>query len=116
MSFFKSSLGCTAVAVLLAGHALSASGATLDKEAPRRVVHYSDLNIGNADGAATLYSRITIAAREVCEPELSSWQVAFTRDTYRCRQQSVERAVSEVNAPALTSYFRTKRQPAGDRQ
>ena len=108
-------LGWTAVAVMLASHAVTASATALDPETPRRTVRFADLDIEHAAGAATLYSRISNAAREVCEPRFT-WQASFNFDAIRCRQQSVERAVHDVNSPELTSYYQMKTRSLGERR
>lgn len=100
--------------LLLASHAALASTATLDPETPRRIVRYADLDIGHAAGAAALYKRIKMAAREVCEPQFNPWQQGFSHETSTCRHDAIERAVSDVNAPTLTSYHLMKSRPDGD--
>jgi UrcA family protein len=71
-----------------------------------RTVKFDDLDLTRTAGAATLYSRLQTAARAVCEPASGG------RDAYllmrRCIDQSITRAVGDVNAPALTSYHLTR--------
>jgi UrcA family protein len=73
-----------------------------------RTVKYGDLDLARGAGAATLYSRIQNAARAVCEPALTSraWESILV--AHRCVEQSIARAVADVNAPALTSYYVSK--------
>jgi UrcA family protein len=112
---FTTPVGWTAVAVMLASHAVTASATALDPETPRRIVRFADLDIEHAAGAASLYARITNAAREVCEPRFT-WQVSFNLEAIRCRQKSVERAVQDVNSSELTSYHQMKTRSLGDRR
>jgi UrcA family protein len=69
-----------------------------------RVVSYGDLDLRSNAGAATLYSRIRSAAREVCEP-LDEVMIKLLRATYDCRTDAVARAVAKVDSPVLTNYY-----------
>jgi UrcA family protein len=73
-----------------------------------RTVKYGDLDLARTAGAATLYSRIQNAARAVCEPAISSSVRESILLAHRCVEQSIARAVADVNAPALTSYHVSK--------
>jgi len=73
-----------------------------------RTIKYGDLDLARSAGAATLYSRIQNAARAVCEPATSSRAWESIRLTHRCVEQSIARAVADVNSPALTSYYVSK--------
>lgn len=73
-----------------------------------RRVSYADLDLTRDAGAAALYSRIHIAARQVCEPESGNWAWKVLEPTRRCIEAAITRAVADVNAPALTSYFLVK--------
>jgi UrcA family protein len=79
-----------------------------DPTVAMRTVKYGDLDLTRTVGAATLYSRIQNAARAVCEPALSTGARDALQLTRRCVDQSITRAVADVNAPALTSYHLTK--------
>jgi UrcA family protein len=74
------------------------------EQPPARVVNFGDLDLGQKAGVMTLYSRIKSAAREVCEP-LDGIKVNLLHKRYDCKQNAVERAVAEVNSPALTNYY-----------
>jgi UrcA family protein len=80
-------------------------------EVATRTVKYGDLDVTRSPGAATLYSRIRHAAQQVCEPASSAearYAVLLSR---HCMEQSIARAVADVNAPALTSYHLSKTKP-----
>jgi UrcA family protein len=79
---------------------------TLD-EPPTRVVNFRDLDLNENVGIATLYTRIRVAAREVCEP-LDNWSLRLLRQQFDCREDAIGRAVADVNSPALTAYSLTK--------
>jgi UrcA family protein len=108
------------VACALAGvcaSPLSALALTVNNldEQSSRVVRYADLDLNRASGVVTLYSRINSAAREVCEP-LDVLMVKLLRERFDCRQDAIARAVSQVNSPALTSYYLAKTGAAIDNQ
>jgi UrcA family protein len=77
-----------------------------------RRVKFGDLDVTRSAGAATLYSRIQRAAREVCEPGFASGAREVILLTHRCMEQSIARAVADVNAPALTAYHLAKTKQA----
>ena len=86
-----------AVAISLAG--TPAVGAT-----PSRAVRYDDLNLSASAGVAVLYSRLESAATAVCGDAQrvgSHFVSAAWRD---CVAGAVDRAVAQVDRPALTAY------------
>ncbi len=81
-------------------------------EFAQRRVTFADLDLQSGAGAATLYSRIRIAARQVCAPSFVGRQWDLIKSTRSCIETAITRAVADVNAPTLTSYHMTKsRQP-----
>jgi UrcA family protein len=104
------------LATILASHGAIAAPVEPHYEVSRRIVRFADLDITRSAGAATLYARITTAAREVCEPSPSRGELGFSSQTRQCQEQAIERAVTDVNAPALTSYHLIKVKSAGDRK
>ncbi|HEY2780812.1 MAG TPA: UrcA family protein [Steroidobacteraceae bacterium] len=92
------------LAGLVAGpvSALAAPSGLIDQES--RKVEYGDLDLTRDAGVATLYSRIRTAARAVCEPT-DLVMLNLLRDRTDCRPDAIARAVADVNAPLLTSYF-----------
>jgi UrcA family protein len=75
-------------------------------EAPRSVtVHFEDLNINNARGAARLYRRIEFAAQDVCGGNLASQRLLVLSSRYAtCVRDAIAGAVARVNRPAVTEY------------
>jgi UrcA family protein len=106
----KTAMQCTLLAMSLSS--LSAVAATIvpDDEVPARTVKFADLNLTRNEGAAVLYARISAAAREVCLPA-STWVPQLLFRAYRCREEAIARAVADVNAPVLTSYYLAKAKP-----
>jgi UrcA family protein len=106
---------CTVNAIILGSSILLGSLSAIataavernDGVATRRV-NFADLDLARNEGAATLYSRIKSAARQVCDPLV----VYALRDSmlrmHRCEEDAIARAVADVNAPVLTSYHREK--------
>ena len=70
--------------------------------AARRVT-FADLDLTRNRGAATLYSRIQSAAREVCEPASANWRFKSLTGTHRCVELAINRAVNEINADCTKS-------------
>jgi UrcA family protein len=116
MSPFKLNL---ILACVLAGSlagpvsALAASSGKLD-DLPSRKVKYGDLDLNRDAGVAALFSRIKTAAREVCQP-IDVLFLNLVRQQYSCSQDAIARAVADVNAPLLTSYFLEKTNASYDR-
>ncbi len=106
----KIAVPCAMLAILLGplSACADAYAAQPGYEFAKRTVKYGDLDLTRSAGAATLYSRIQAAARAVCEPVSSSGRRDSFALTRRCVDQSITRAVADVNAPALTGYHLTK--------
>lgn len=79
-----------------------ASATTAHGEVNQAVVHYSDLDLSRPEDVRRLYSRIRIAARDVCEnfrsPDLQ--RVRVYKD---CRDKAVADAVAKVQSAQLAA-------------
>jgi UrcA family protein len=76
-------------------------------EAPRVVVHYTDLSLSNSHDVGVLYRRIEKAAATVCgagDAEYLAQKVAAKK----CIDQAIEQAVSSINSPMLTNHYLVK--------
>jgi UrcA family protein len=106
----KTAVPCALLAILLGTLSACADvyAAPPGYEVATRTVKYGDLDLSRSTGAATLYSRIRNAANEVCEPAISSGARELMLLTLHCKEQSIARAVADVNVPALTSYYASK--------
>ncbi len=104
------------LATILASHGAIAATVEPHYEVSQRIVRFADLDITRSAGAATLYARITVAARAVCEPSLSIRELGFSSQTQECQEQAIEHAVTDVNTPALTSYHLMRVKSARDRK
>lgn len=78
------------------------------------LVRYADLDLSKTEGAAALYSRISHAARIVCQ-SLDSRQIDIAVKYRACMQQAVAKAVADVNSPLVSQYheLHTKGDKAG---
>jgi UrcA family protein len=84
----------------------AASAATSDDGGPSITVHYNPQSLDTESGARVLYSRLVKAAVEVCPqgPASTRWISKAVRE---CREQSVARAVFQVNNPRLAAVYAT---------
>jgi UrcA family protein len=102
----KTAIPCTLLAMLLSS--LTAAAAAVEPgEVPTRHVNFGDLDLTHSAGVAVLYQRIKSAATEVCEP-VNARALASIMRSQRCMEHAIARAVADVNAPALTSYYLAK--------
>jgi UrcA family protein len=77
--------------------------------APQAIVKFGDLNVSNSLGAATLYSRITVAAGKVCRSfEVDSRDLASMERLGTCINKSIAEAVFKVRQPALFAIYDAK--------
>ena len=82
-------------------HAESAHDPRLDV-----VLNYNDLDLTRVEGAAAMYSRLHAAAEHVCA-SLPRKVPAQIRHFNTCITFAVSDAVTRLNRPALTAYYRT---------
>jgi UrcA family protein len=73
-------------------------------EPPAVTVHFEDLNIDNARGAATLYKRIQAAAAVVCREFGTTRSMVLFGRYAGCMHSAVGVAVARVNRPRVTEY------------
>src|SRR5579864_3742174 len=98
----------TILASALAIGAQTAHGADPTDAARRHVVvRFSDLNPTSVEGAATLYRRLQSAAASVCtQGGIRDLTGAFRLRT--CASAALAAAVTDINQPSLTAYYRAK--------
>lgn len=82
------------VAVPAAAVAANRQGETIS-----RSVKYSKAELSTPDGAGRVAARIRYAADHVCGGD--SLILRTTRSFERCRRQTLDRAVAELNAPLV---------------
>lgn len=93
----------TSAATLLCGNALARDS----NAPPQRVVSYADLNLNNAAGVNTLYSRLTRAAKAVCQP-MSSAPYLQRAKSRECIQVAIRDAVETINNVNLTAHYNAR--------
>lgn len=71
-------------------------------------VKFGDLNLSSDQGIAKLYSRLRIAAAQVCGPEPEYAYYTDHGDWAACRQTALTRAVGGVGNPALIALHQQK--------
>jgi UrcA family protein len=67
-------------------------------------VKYADLNIASASGALVLYERIRAAAQSAC----NYFWFKTDADEARCLQNTIAKAVTKVDQPALSAVYDAK--------
>jgi UrcA family protein len=75
-----------------------------DPSSPGITVKYADLNVASPSGAVVLYERIRTAAKSAC----AYFWFETDADEARCVQNTVAKAVTKVNQPALSAVYSAK--------
>ncbi len=98
---------CGALCAMLLVSLSAPAGAGESIEVQRRVVKFADLDLTHGAGVAELYARIHTAAQDVCEP-LIARDLLSVVSARACVARAIERAITDVNSPQLTSYYLAK--------
>ncbi len=84
--------------------------ADMSDNSPRQVlIHYADLDLAGTPGVSVLYGRLRNAAQEVCAP-LNAKDPERASAFKHCVADAMSSAVTQVDQPALSSYYRAKLQ------
>jgi UrcA family protein len=78
-----------------------------DTNSLQKTVKYADLSVSTAQGAATLYNRIRVAAEEVCSP-LNHGDLSSKMHVKACTHKAIADAVSQVDQPALSAVYNAR--------
>lgn len=98
----------TATLATLSQAALAASTHRSNGDDPKQlIVRYADLDLSKPAGAAQLYHRLQNAAEAVCS-SLESRELARKSMFRNCVSESMEGAVTQVNRPSLSTFYRGK--------
>jgi UrcA family protein len=92
--------------VVGAAAASAVSAATPGDDVPRIVVRYSPESLATDSGARKLYAQLVRAAEQVCPAEFSGSRL-LSPAVEHCRQQSIARAVQQVDNPRLAALYAT---------
>lgn len=85
-----------------------AAAATTTLPAPSYEVRFADLDLANKHDTQRLYSRLRIAAREVCS-DFAERKSPLMRDRYKdCMNQALGDAIETIGNPALTTLHVSK--------
>ena len=99
-------LAATIFAALTCG--IATASLASDSSNPLQVkVKYGDLNVSSAAGAATLYTRIRLAAEAVCHP-FNNRDFASQKLFAGCVYKAMSNAVNEVDQPTLSAIYNAK--------
>jgi UrcA family protein len=75
---------------------------------PSITVHFGDLNLDDAQSVSRLYRRIEAAAVKLCSPVAVGGPEIDAKDYHRCVSDAVERAVTTLDRPGLSAYYRLR--------
>ena len=73
------------------------------------VVRYDDLRIISTVGAAVLHGRLHNAAVRACGGPIENLQLAQQKRYRVCMDETMSKAVEDVNSPLLTKFYESKR-------
>ncbi|MFI4868518.1 MAG: UrcA family protein [Steroidobacterales bacterium] len=92
---------------LAAGAQIAHAADPIDDSRRHVTVHYADLNVTSVGGATALYHRVQRAAESVCsEGQIRDFEAAGSFTT--CVSNTISSAVTQINQPTLTAYYRSK--------
>jgi UrcA family protein len=94
---------------MLAAGACSLAMADTQVSVKGEVVHYEDVRLISAVGAAVLYGRLRAAAQKACGLPPDNRQLSMEIKYRACVDDAVSKAVAQVNEPMLTQYYDSKR-------
>jgi UrcA family protein len=97
--------------IITAAALASISGMSLsraDSDLPSIAIRYSASDLGSGQGAAALYHKLKMTAREVCKANMLSTSVITQHVASLGQQQCIDKtlatAVARINVPAFTAY------------
>jgi UrcA family protein len=93
---------------LLAFGAVGAQVSASELQGPDVVVRYGDLDLSTRSGAETLYTRIQLAAAQVCRTTESAVLTMHVASV-RCQNELVARSVASVRNPQLAAVYESHR-------
>jgi UrcA family protein len=95
-----------ATLITLGSGALRANPPTTAPDGPSITVHFADLNLDDARSVARLYQRIEAAAVKLCTPVAVGGPEVDAKDYHSCVSDAVDRAVTTLDRPGLSAYYR----------
>jgi UrcA family protein len=73
-----------------------------------QIVRFTELDLSKPADVARLYSRIKLAARNVCHTDMSPAAGEWTAHSNDCYEATVDNAIARVNRHALTALHHDK--------
>jgi len=102
------------LAVAATSSAMAGEGAFVNVKT--EVVRFDDLRLISTVGAAVLYGRIENAADRACGGPSDGLQLAQQQRYRKCMDETVAKAVSDVNHPILNQFYESKRRNRANTQ
>jgi UrcA family protein len=96
-----------ATLIALGSTALRANPPAAAPDGPSITVHFGDLNLEDARSVARLYQRIEAAAAKLCSPVAVGGPEVDAQDYHSCISDAVGRAVTTLDRPGLSAYYRS---------
>ena len=96
--------GLIAAAIFAALASSFSAVSAADSSSDSITVKYADLNVASPSGARVLYERIQTAAQSAC----NYFWFKTDADEARCVQNTIAKAVTKVDQPALTAVYNAK--------
>jgi UrcA family protein len=88
--------------------ALLANTPAVAPDGPSITVHFGDLNLDDAKAVSRLYQRIEAAAVKLCSPVAVGGPEVDAQDYHSCVADAVDRAVTALDRPGLSAYYRSR--------
>jgi UrcA family protein len=104
LSTFTGLRGLIAAGIFAALASSFSAVSAADPSSASITVKYADLNVASPSGARVLYERIQTAAQSAC----NYFWFKTDADEARCVQNTIAKAVTKVDQPALTAVYNAK--------
>jgi UrcA family protein len=79
-----------------------------DSDLPSVAIRYAASDLGSGQGAAALYHKLRMAAREVCKANMLSTSIVTQHVASLSQQQCIDHtlatAVAHINVPSFSAY------------
>lgn len=109
-------MSCKLVSLFAASFAIAAAfamPAVADTDPATKTISvrvvYADLDLSNPAGVQTLASRLSAALDTACGGPAERVSLRKQRAIKLCRAEALEKAVTTINSPLLTAFYRDAR-------
>jgi UrcA family protein len=97
----------TTMMIFVLGLGYQLANAASPEDVPSVTVHFADLDLSHSQGVALLYRRLKGAAETVCAAQ-NGRDLGSQMRFKVCWQAALSTAVTKVDQPALTAYYRAQ--------